>query len=121
VQRWTALGVAAVLLGVGTPGLAQQESLPNTHPVPIVEGQTAAPAAPVNGTAQAGVASPAQAPPPAAGPLPAGPAAGDERAQYLSNGALIAGGVAITAAVVCALACFSNSTSTTTSTTVVHR
>jgi hypothetical protein len=114
------MGVAALLLGAGAPGFAQQESLPNTHPVPIVEGQSAAPAAPPGGTTEAGVGSPGEAPPPSSGPLGPGPAAGDERAQYLSNGTLIAGGVAITAAVVCALACFSNSSSTTTSTTVVH-
>ena len=110
MRRWLALSVAIVLLG--TPVFAQQETLPDTRAAPVAGGQSAAPAPPAM--------QPADAPPPSA-PLPSGPPAGDERAQDFSNAELIAGGVAVTAVVVCAIACFSNSSSTTTSTTVVHR
>jgi hypothetical protein len=118
MRRWIATGVAAALLGAGTPSFAQQQASPNAHPAPIIEGQSAVP--PPGGIDPTGDVTPTAASPPPSGPLPPGPPAGDEQAQHLANGALIVGGVAITAAVVCALACFSNSTSTTTSTTVVH-
>jgi hypothetical protein len=53
--------------------------------------------------------------------LQPGPPAGEQRAEYLSNGEMIAGGVALTAVIVCALTCFSSSSSTTTSTVATHR
>lgn len=121
MRRWIAVTTAAALLGVSAPSFAQPQAAPNTHPAPIVQGQSETPVAPPGGSDQAGVATPAAPAPPSSGPLPPGPAAGDQRATGLSDTELIIGGVAITAIVVCALACFSNSSSTTTSTTVTHR
>jgi hypothetical protein len=121
MKRSIAIAVAALLAGASLPCHAQPQAAPNVHPAPIIQGQSTTPVAPPGGISQAGVATPEAAPPAPPGPLPPGPPAGDERAAALSNGALIAGGVAVTAAFICAIACFSNSSSTTTSTTVVHR
>jgi hypothetical protein len=120
MRRRLATIATAALLATGGPGIAQPQASPNTHPAPILQGQSTTPAAPPGGIDQAGVATPAAAPPAPAGPLPPGPPAGDQQAQNFSNAELIAGGVAITAVVVCAIACFSNSTSATTSTTAHH-
>ncbi len=120
MRRWIAMTVVAALLGANAPCVAQQPASPNMHPAPIIQGQSTTPVAPPGGIGQTGVATPTAVSPPPSEPLSPGPPAGDQQAQSISNGALIAGGVAITAAVVCALACFSNSSSTTTSTTAAH-
>lgn len=122
MRRILAPMIAAAVLATA-PCFAQQESGPNgDHPQPVLQGQSSTPVAPPGGIDQAGVATPpAPAPVEAAGPLSPGPPAGEERAAELSNTDLIAGGVAVTAIIVCALACFSNSSSTTTSTTATHR
>ncbi|HEX4079872.1 MAG TPA: hypothetical protein VHX61_13475 [Rhizomicrobium sp.] len=119
-MRWLLGALLAVALTGALPSFAQEQNGPNAHPEPILEGQSTTPAAPSGGVNQQGIATPTAVPAPPPGPLPPGPPAGDERAAYLSDNALIAGGVAVTAIVVCAIACFSNSSSTTTSTTVVH-
>lgn len=122
MRRLTA-GIFAAALIAAVPGWAQQEQGANgAHPQPVIQGQSTTPVAPPGGIDQAGVATPpAPASAESAAPLPPGPPAGAQRAAELSNVDLVAGGVAITAVVVCALACFSRSTSTTTSTTPVHR
>jgi hypothetical protein len=115
--------ILAGILFAGAPSLAQQEQgAANVHPQPILQGQSTTPAAPAGGIDQAGVATPpAQFSIAAAAPLPPGPPAGEQRAAELSNVDMIAGGAAITAIIVCAIACFSSSSTSTTSTTATHR
>lgn len=114
--------ILVAALFAGAPSFAQQESGPNGHPEPILQGQTTTPVAPPGGIDQAGVATPSAVPSAeATEPLTPGPAAGPARAAALSSVAFIGMGVAVSAAIVCALACFSNSSTTTTSTTPIHR
>ncbi|MGH6890122.1 MAG: hypothetical protein ACREHF_13160 [Rhizomicrobium sp.] len=120
MRRLCAAVFAAAVIA-SAPSFAQQESGPNGHPQPIVQGQSTTPIAPPGGIDQAGVATPnAAGPATATQPLQPGPPAGPDRAATLSNADLITAGVAITALVVCAIACLSNSSATTTSTTATH-
>ncbi|HEY3777075.1 MAG TPA: hypothetical protein VGL35_03380 [Rhizomicrobium sp.] len=113
--------ILTVALFGSAPSFAQLESGPNGHSQPILQGESTTPEAPRGGIDQAGVATPPAVPAAdASNPLQPGPPAGYNRAATLSNADLIAGGVAVTAIIVCAIACFSSSSSTTTSTTAVH-
>jgi hypothetical protein len=113
--------ILAVALIASAPSFAQQESGPTVRPQPVLQGQSTMPEAPPDGIDQAGAASTSAVPAPeASNPLHPGPPAGYNRAATLSDVDLIAGGVAVTAIIVCAIACFSRSSSTTTSTTAVH-
>lgn len=108
----------AALMGVGLSPTWPQESTsgPAAQPVPIIQGQSAAPSGGITSGATA-TETPAQSPP---APLRRGPPAGPQRAEYLSSRAILGGAAAATAIVVCALACFSRSSRTTTSTTAQH-
>jgi hypothetical protein len=118
-----ALSAAVALAAASVSNTLAQETTtgPAAHPVPAIAGQSAT--QPSGGVSSGGATSEEAAPLPPAQrePLQPGPPAGEQRAEFLSTGAMIAGGVAITAVIVCALACFSNTSSTTTSTVVQHR
>lgn len=115
-----ALALATSMFGANvTASVAQKTSGAVAQPARLAQGESGG-AATSGGVASAGAASETPAPPPTAGApeLQPGPPAGEHQAMSLSTDELIAGGVAVTALVVCAIACFSNSSSTTTSTTV---
>jgi len=112
-----AFTLTAALVGTGVSAGAQQESEPNAHPAPIVEGQNSTSGGAISGGAPAEMPAPAEP----AQALPPGPPAGAQQATYLSSDTLLLAGAAATALIVCAIACFSNSSSSTTTTTVVHR
>ena len=121
MRRFLATVSIAALLAASTLPAWPQETTegPAAHPVPIVHGQSATPSGGISsGGAPTEAPAPSPAPPPAS--IPPGPPAGPQQAEYLSNGPLIAGAIAATAIVVCAITCFGHSSSTTTSTNVQH-